>query len=163
MSDPSDIAAIIALQIASWARLGHPCPIERFVLKHGQDMEPEPYHPYEMGTPKECFTNAGQAALWTDLTYVEGYAVRPRLGILIHHAWLMDESGRAVDVTWENTENCLYFGIPFDAKTLRAEIRRTGYWGLLDSGRGVNLEFLKSFDPEFEIPEIARSPFTLTA
>jgi len=152
----SELAAAITAQIEGWARIGHPCPIERFVLKHGRDMQPDPGHPYEMGTPKECFTNAGLMALSsiTDLTYVEGYAVRPRLGILIHHAWLMDTGGRAVDVTWTDTADCHYFGVPFNRRTLSAEINRTGYWGLLDSGRGVNMEFMVRFDPTFEIPEM---------
>ena len=90
----------------------------------------------------------------TDLVYVEGFAVRPKLGMLIHHAWLMDEEGCAVDVTWKGTGDCHYFGIPFETKTLRAEIKRTGYWGLLDSGRGLNVDFYQRFDPAFEIPEM---------
>jgi hypothetical protein len=154
----------ISNQIEGWARLGHPCPIERFVFKHGRFMAPHAAHPYEMGTPKECFTNAGQLALMgiTDLTYVEGYAVRPKLSILIHHAWLMDTDGRAVDVTWTDTADCLYFGVPVERKALRDEIGITGFWGVLDSGRGVNIDFMQRFDPEFEIPEVTRSLSPLT-
>lgn len=159
MGDRSELAAALAGQIESWGRLGHPALIERFVLKHGRDMKPYADHPYEMGKPKECFYNAGQMALWTDLTYVEGFAVRPRLGLLIHHAWVTDDAGRAVDVTWTDTADCHYFGVPFEAKTLRAEIERTRYWGLLDSGKGVNLDFMQRFDPAFEIPEMVRHLF----
>lgn len=155
----SEIASAIAQQIAGWERIGHPALIERFVLKHGRDMAPYPDHPYEMGEPKECFCNAGQMALWSDLTYVEGFAVRPRLGLLIQHGWLMDDDGRAIDVTWLDNADCLYFGVPFDHDTLRSEIRRTGYWGLLDSGKGVNIDFFKRFDPGFEIPEMVRHLF----
>lgn len=155
MANRSKLAQALAAQIDSWAHIGHPAPMERFVLKHGRDMSPYADHPYEIGTPKECFTNAGQMALWEgDLTYVEGFALRPRLGILIHHAWLMDQEGLAIDVTWTDTAECLYFGIPFDNSVLRSEIRRTGYWGLLDSGMGVNLDFYQQFDPAFEIPEM---------
>ena len=161
MSERSEIAAAIVTQFENWGRIGHPALIERFVFKHGRDMRPYADHPYEMGTPKECFTNAGEMALWDDdLTYVEGFAVRPKLGILIHHAWLMDQDGCAVDVTWENTEDCHYFGIPFDRQTLRSEIKRTGYWGLLDSGKGVNVDFFLRFDPGFEIPEMVRHLIT---
>lgn len=152
----SEIARAIASQIENWARIGHPAMIERFVLKHGRDMTPYPDHPYEMGEAKECFYNAGMMAASgvTDLTYVEGFAVRPKLGLLIQHGWLMDTDGRAVDVTWKDTADCHYFGIPFDKKAMWAECKRTGYWGLLDSGRGVNVDFFLQFDPAFEIPEM---------
>jgi hypothetical protein len=159
----SELHSAIVTQFENWARLGHPALIERFVSKHGRDMSPRAKHGYEMGTPKECFCNAAQMALVTDLTYAEGFAVRPKLGMLIHHAWLMDERGRAVDVTWEDTAGCLYFGVPFETKVMRTEIRRTGYWGLLDSGKGVNIEFMQRFDPAFEIPEMVRHLFPATA
>lgn len=156
MDGATEMARAINQQIGGWARLGHPCLIERFALKNGRYMAPYPDHPYEMGVPKECFTNAGQLALMgiTDLVYVEGFAVRPRLGILIQHGWLMDTDGRAVDVTWTDTAECHYFGVPVPRNVLRAEINRTGYWGVLDSGRGVNLDFMQRFDPTFEIPEM---------
>lgn len=165
MENGTAIARALAQQIDGWARIGHPALIERFVLKKGDHMPPRADHSYEMGKPKECFTNAGQLALMgiADLTYVEGYALRPRLGILIHHAWLMEPDGTAIDVTWTDTADCLYFGVAFDRHTLRAEILRTGYWGLLDSGRGVNVEFMRRFDPDFEIPEMVRHLFTETA
>lgn len=156
----SEIARAIDSQISGWGRLGHPALMERFVLKHGIDMASYADHPYEMGAAKECFSNAGQMALWDDdLTYCEGFAVRPKLGMLIHHGWLMDSDGRAIDVTWRETGDCLYYGIAFETSVLRAEIKRTGYWGLLDSGEGINIDFYRQFDPAFEIPEMVAHLF----
>jgi hypothetical protein len=98
---------------------------QEFVLRHGRvftlDRETRPARPardFPATTPKECFTNALQAAaINDDLTYVEGYAYN---GLLpIHHAWVVDDAGNVYDPTWENIEDRdmsqdVYIGVPFE-------------------------------------------------
>ena len=60
-----------------------------------------------------CYRNAAQLAETEGWTYVEGVAASERLGIAMFHAWCLDDDGRVVDPTWEEPEQCVYWGIPF--------------------------------------------------
>jgi hypothetical protein len=72
------------------------------------------------GTPQACFGNAALIAAWShgQYTYTEGYAESSLVpGWWIHHAWLTDTDGKAVEVTWRAPGRG-YYGIEFDADDL---------------------------------------------
>jgi hypothetical protein len=123
--------------------------IEPFVLKHGHQEKRGVKLPagFARGEFKECFSNAGRLALsHSNLTYCEGYACRDGLLIPIHHAWCLDDKDRVVDITWLDPESCSYIGVLFSHQELRLEILKNEFWGLLDAGRGPNVEFIKRID-----------------
>jgi hypothetical protein len=62
---------------------------------------------------KHCFANALNCALvYPGWTYVEGYALEPLTRMPIHHAWGLDERGRAIELTWR-VPGLAYLGVPF--------------------------------------------------
>lgn len=73
----------------------------------------------KMKRSRECYANSLQA-LSTQfhgndpVNYAEGYAV-PKGGwcVPVQHAWLVDESGQVLDPTWEDSADCIYFGVTF--------------------------------------------------
>lgn len=146
----------IQQQIEHMAMIGHPALMERFILRNGQEMTPASEHGERM-TPKECFSNATEVMQeYGHCTYVEGYAFRPGLPILIHHAWVMLEDGTAMDPTWDEPDKCHYYGVPFKDEDVASMMVETGYYGMFDHGRGINIDFLLRFDPglrEF-MPEV---------
>lgn len=95
-------------------QLGHPS-LERITLQHGRGYEPAALPAeVEMGLPRQCFENALVLAQRDEFTYVEGYALRPPIPLLIHHGWVTDGEGHAIDPTWDDNDDCLYWGIEFD-------------------------------------------------
>src|SRR5437016_1844254 len=73
----------------------------QFVLEYGWWYElgplPEDVTP---ANPNECYNNALNLVLDdSSLTYVEGFAAEEG-GPRIHHAWVTDGKGRAIDNTW---------------------------------------------------------------
>jgi hypothetical protein len=55
----------------------------------------------EKGYLRDCFQNAALAALWDDgLTYAEGFAHKG--GMVVHHAWVVNQEGKAIEVTWRD-------------------------------------------------------------
>lgn len=66
----------------------------------------------QRGEPKQCFYNASIRAMRHGLRYVEGYATSI---IPVHHAWVLDASGKVLEVTWDKPGSA-YFGIEFDPK-----------------------------------------------
>jgi hypothetical protein len=87
--------------------------IEPYVIEHGRPFtgikRPKGYR---RRAEKQCFHNAAMLAIEGKGTYVEGYAVSPTSGILIHHAWVTADDARAIDVTWTDPEQAAYFGVP---------------------------------------------------
>lgn len=81
--------------------------IAKYLLEHGEAMGPRIDLPagMEYGETRNCFGNAFGAAFSTDgegaLTYCEGYAYTPGL-IACHHAWVVNECGEVIDVTWRD-------------------------------------------------------------
>lgn len=60
---------------------------------------------------KACFWNALRvASTWPGLRYAEGFALT-RFG-WEHHAWVVDDQGHAIDVTWTEPGE-RYIGITF--------------------------------------------------
>jgi len=87
--------------------------MEQFVLHHGWWYAPCAL-PLSVrpGTGQRCFGNAfdlAQADL--SLMYCEGYAIG-KSGILIHHAWVTDGKGSAIDNTFAEPGRA-YAGVPF--------------------------------------------------
>lgn len=148
----------IRLQVEHWNAVGHPALMERFVLRNGRAMTATGEKFRDRMTPKQCFTNATQVVSEWAGTYVEGYAVRNDIPILIHHAWVMMDDGKAFDPTLEEPESYQYFGVPFETDVLWDEINRTGYYGLLDQGHGINIEFMLQRDPGMEefLPDVMK-------
>lgn len=69
---------------------------------------------------KACFTNAFELGAelrrrddeLAEVEYVEGYARSALTGMVIKHGWLYDrENDAVIDPTWDNPEDCHYFGI----------------------------------------------------
>ena len=93
------------------------------------------------GRQKLCYTNATRLVLSNPdrFIYMEGYGVRPSLGIVVgEHAWVLDaENGFAViDPTWRDTKGSAYLGIPFSSDYLRKQIIEHRRYGLLDAPWG---------------------------
>lgn len=72
---------------------------------------------------KLCYANTISliAGAWRrPLRYVEGIAY-PRDGVLpVFHAWAVDSEDRVIDTTWPDSEQALYFGMPFDFRAVWA-------------------------------------------
>lgn len=103
---------------------------------------------FEAGRPKSCYVNAAMLAMTTNnLTYVEGYAATDDLGISMSHAWVEDEDGNIIDVTWgalEHVTGASYYGIKFSTEYLmkRWDRHPDRFGGVLgeDYGYHVHLE-----------------------
>lgn len=135
----------------NWASIGIPALMERFVLRNGREFKGRPLpRSYKRGTPKECFSNAIHLVHETAprLTYVEGYVLRENLPILIHHAWAIDSRNRVVDVTLENADaTCAYMGVVIPWNEVWRVVKRTKVYGVFDTGRGLNAEWMFERDP----------------
>ena len=146
-----NIKQILAEEIDNFACIGFPALMQRFVMRNGSVMVPIDEMPDDVGRGeiKQCFMNATNLAQ-LGYQYVEGFAFRQNLPILIHHAWVVDNEGRVIDNTWNNPENCLYMGVEFDFEVLCREITRNEVYGLLDTGYGINVNLLFEMDEELK-------------
>lgn len=94
---------------------------EDFVAKHGfyYDIYNCPFKStgFKQGPPLQCFgSSIVLAAQYEGLEYIEGFAVTPDDGRVIHHAWNYDPwNARLVDVTWCNT-GVAYLGVRFSVE-----------------------------------------------
>ena len=146
-----NIEKMLQAEIDNFAVIGYPALMQRFVVRNGRAMTPVKDVPLDVkrGQPKNCFMNATHLA-FQGYQYVEGYAYAPNLPILIQHAWVIDTDGNVIDNTWERREGTQYFGVEFDIDVLTDEIHRTGVYGLLDTGMGINVDFLFRVDPDLK-------------
>ena len=88
--------------------------LEGDVLRHGEWFVWSPLPDgIEYGEAKNCFGNAANLAIATDLygsdnergrfQYFEGYGMTPGLGLTVEHAWCIDRrTGQVVDNTWRS-------------------------------------------------------------
>lgn len=93
------------------------------------------------GRKQSCFNNSG---LLTSILhsgghsdadyYVEGYAVHAESGLPMHHAWVEDCDGSAVETTWDEL-GAAYFGVRFEPLYVIKRALDRGYFGLLDDWR----------------------------
>ena len=88
------------------------------LLKHGRLYSPQPLlRGLRRGAPKNCFYNAWRIAQREcRFSYAEGYVVSADLHILIHHGFLVDETG-AFECTLKKPAN-VYFGMEFNTTAL---------------------------------------------
>lgn len=121
-------------------------PLDRFIHDRGQPYKAQALPSgHTQGPLKACFRNAYSLISSSNglhLKYVEGVALDPRLGISIHHAWAADDDHMVYDPTWRNPEECVYFGVVIPLPALLEEMNRTGIYGVLDTGRGFNFDFV---------------------
>jgi hypothetical protein len=132
-------------EVAQWENLGHHALLQRFILITGQPFRAQPLPArYRRAKPRECFGNAIALAKRSKgrLVYVEGYAMRDKLpGLLVHHAWCVDERGDVIDPTWADPEAASYFGRVFSLAEWERETDRTETMSALD-GCGLNHVFM---------------------
>jgi len=101
----------------------HPQPdwkyggFEELILDRGIEMEHAPLlEDIDRGMPKSCYHNCFQLLKDNlDLTYCEGYALYSELPLPLIHAWLVDEDGKVIDLTWDEPDT-VYLGVPFETK-----------------------------------------------
>jgi hypothetical protein len=141
---------MLEMQAQIFEKLGAPRLMERIVLKHGVGGMGSP-HNFKMLKMGECFYNAAVTACINnkhDLTYCEGYAIRQGLPLPIHHAWLMTPDNRVIDVTWNDATECEYLGLKIEDARLRRWLLKCKTYGILDTGRGLNIPFMREVDPD---------------
>jgi hypothetical protein len=163
-----DIKAALAEEIVLWEKMGNPCLLSRFVLRHGKIMAGDRRpRGIRKRRNKECFKNTAEAVLygWNDYQYYEGLVLTRIVPLLIHHAWCVDSMGLVVDLTWLHPEECTYMGVHIPKEELREEIlNREAYCSVFDTGRGFNIQYMFGKDPELEgiVKDIlARPPLNL--
>jgi hypothetical protein len=112
--------------------------VEDMVLQHGRIYKAAPtnWHPI----PRACFHLAYERAVRprkSEWIYVEGYAARPTLGIVVQHAWLTraDTPQLAYDTAWDDNAEAIYLGIPVQAAYVRKCHRSSkhGYYSAFDT------------------------------
>src|SRR5437899_3325324 len=93
----------------------------QFILENGKHYTASPLpRGVKLGPMKQCYTNSLKLALRNKAyTYVEGYAVYPKVPVPLEHAWCIDKEERVVDRTWHYEEGTEYFGVPFTADQVK--------------------------------------------
>ncbi len=151
-SNAESLPVTLHRQNEAWRMLGCPNLLGELIERAGT-FYPGAKRPKGMrkGRAKGCFENAGKLVMNSvDWKYVEGYAISERLGILIHHAWCLDENGIVVDSTWKDPQHCQYMGIPFSDAQLCQQLVKNGVWGVFDIGYGFNVKLMREICPEIE-------------
>lgn len=110
--------------------------VQEFAFKHGMYFGTNKplLDCLSQGEKKQCFTNATQSFMEHEgrLVYVEGVAASESLGLTIHHAWLVDESGNVYDETWDYAPGVAhYYGVPFADEYVWETMSREGYYGII--------------------------------
>jgi hypothetical protein len=146
----SNVQAYLQQTVDGFEKLGHPALMQRFVLKHGKPFVAMPFIG-KRGIIKMCYKNAMELCyrhLNDGICYVEGYALRPSIGFPMEHAWCVDkETGVVLDPTWDDPEECEYYGVIISMQKAMDTILETGVYGVLDSGTRLNTKFMFEVDP----------------
>lgn len=134
---------------------------EQLVLECGTMIELKPLpKTIKMGQPRLCYANCQQLALKNrSLTYVEGYAIAAGVSLPLHHAWLLDTDGCAIDPTWE-TPGCCYLGIPLATawvKSIWDSRKQKGRTDELSIFQGNYLEQFSIFKAGFPADALAKT------
>lgn len=59
---------------------------------------------------KRCYGNSMDlASMYAGLTYTEGFALGH--SIPVEHAWVQNQKGEVIDATWEDAQDCWFFGV----------------------------------------------------
>jgi hypothetical protein len=143
------ISERLKAEIDMWEGVGHPALMQRFVLRNGVEIDGSKYAG-KRGYEKMCFMNAAMSTHFGNSEYCEGYGWRENLPILIHHAWRV-QNGKVLDETWDRPEECQYMGVIFPKDVMKKEIKKNKSYGLLDTGRGINIDLIFRMDPELKV------------
>lgn len=128
--------------------------LERFVLRNGKEFKPRK-RIGRKGKAGLCYMNAAHAVFKHEftgkpMTYVEGFVINKKMAFIpIHHAWVTTDGTDAMDPTL-NAEEYEYFGVEIKTSELRKELVRNKVYGILDTGYGMNHEFMFKVDPGLE-------------
>lgn len=161
--------AMTGLSYKQFQEAGYPFPKAGFLLEELVSRKGLPYERKQRpswmssGTPKECFRNTflrlekltrypallhAEYGYASDWFYVEGFCMDVSIQFPFLHAWLADPEGNAIDCTIADDREMVYIGIPFALEVVRECIMRTHAYGLLDTGRGLNLPLLNELSPD---------------
>lgn len=148
----ADIRNIVQDQAEGWALIGAPALMERFVLRNGQVCKGGKLPTgYRRGRAKQCFMNSIKLVTRKPgLRYVEGYTMGDEIPFLIHHGWALDADDRVIDVTLPEPDRYQYIGIVMTRERMLDEVSRLDVYGVLDTGCGLNADFMFRHDPPLE-------------
>jgi hypothetical protein len=139
--------------IDMYASMGHPALCERLIHGHGVEFAQEESRVWneDLLEQNQCFKNCAELVLSDrNLRYVEGYVMCEDYPLLIEHAWVLRADGRWFDPTLRQStvRRAQYMGLVVHSGKLMQELDRTGVYGLLDTGAGVNVPFVLQEAPE---------------
>lgn len=144
--NPNDLQDLLLNEIECWRKVGHPAPMQRFVLRNGHGFTGAPLpEGYRRSTPKQCFYNACRL-MDRGLEYYEGYVWSARFPFAIHHAWVQD-GYTLIDPTLSEPQKHVYWGVRFDREVVLREQVKSGVYGVLDQGVGINMRLIDEIDP----------------
>ena len=125
------------------------------------------------GNRGECYKNCFQIlsrSFNSNLYYCEGFATHEGLGLIIAHAWLVNDRGEVIDPTWRDPQsfiNPIYFGVVFNWEFVMAVAAKTEVYGVLDNDRAIEYEFKRlglpsnALHPKFHNVQPSQSSDTL--
>lgn len=128
-----------------------------FYLRLGRAFEPAPLPAgMQVGSKGQCYRNAGERALESERWgYAEGFATLS-VPVPVHHAWLVDPEGRAVDPTWGYVPEAQYFGVVLSTEALMLHVEETRHWGMLAEALPTGL--VKRHPQEYLHPKFRPAP-----
>lgn len=112
---------------------------EAALLAYGRQFRPVERLPTGLhkGPSCQCYKNCTRALMPfvgtpnPPFLYAEGYALDAEFSIPYQHAWLVNAAGRAIDLTWQETEGAVYYGVTFKLPFVLEAMRSTGVYGVL--------------------------------
>ena len=114
--------------------------VEVFLLSYGEEFGKATLPDYLTAmAPRMCFQNCFELAeLEDDLTYCEGYILRPGVfPLVVHHAWLVDTDDSVIEPTITDDPLGLdYFGVRLPFETVDAVTRVTNSYSVLGKPEG---------------------------
>ena len=128
------------------------------------------------GKRNECYKNCFQNLILSDRTndsnlyYCEGFAAHEGIGLIVAHAWLVNDRGEVIDPTWRDPQsftNPIYFGVAFNWEFVMTVAVETEVYGVLDNDRATKYEFKRlglpsnALHPKFHNVQPSQSSDTL--
>ena len=144
------------------------CSTQRLILDTGIVFRHKIASPLS-GNSGECYKNCFQIlsrAFNSNLYYCEGFATYEGIGLIVAHAWLVNDRGEVIDPTWRDPQsfiNPIYFGVVFDWEFVMAVAAKTEVYGVLDNDRATEYEFKrlglpsKALHPKFHCTQQSSS------
>jgi hypothetical protein len=124
------------------------CSTQRLILDLGIHFKTKIESPLS-GKRNECYKNCFQNLVLphsanSNLYYCEGFAAHEGIGLVVAHAWLVNDRGEVIDPTWRDPQsfiNPVYLGVVFDWEFVMAVAAKTEMYGVLDNDRATEYEF----------------------